>query len=494
MSLHRTLPTVSLLAAGLLLAACTVGPDYQRPAAPLPADFKHEQGWRTVPPQSWAASGEWWRAFDDPVLTGLLDQAAAANQTLAQAQARFRAAEARWADARSGYSPVLSASVEGQRRGSDESRSVVTGSTVRSGRITESYSAGFNLNWVPDLWGRVRRQVEADRAGLQASAADLAAVRLSMRVSLAQSYVRLRALDRQMALLRQTMEAYDRSLELTRNQYNAGIVARSDVIQAQTQSQSLRTELSDLRNQRAAEENAIAVLIGRAPSEFALAPADRLPTVPALPATLPGVLISRRPDVVVAERQVAAANARIGVARAAWLPELTLSASYGVEADRFGDLLDAPVRVWSVGPSLAQTLFDGGARRAANDLALAEYDEQVALYRQTVLESLQEVEDALAALRFLTRQSEQQDALLALARDNLQVVTNRYRAGMVTFLEVASAQDLALEAQRAQLRILADRLNASIRLAAAIGGGWDLDDPVVQTVVEPPRPWEDQAQ
>ncbi|MFC6328416.1 efflux transporter outer membrane subunit, partial [Alloalcanivorax gelatiniphagus] len=408
--------------------------------------------------------------------------------------ARFRAAEARWADARAGYSPVLSASVEGQRRGSDQSRSVVTGSTVRSGRITESYGAGLNLNWMPDLWGRVRRQVEAERAGLQASAADLAAVRLSMRVSLAQSYVRLRALDRQMALLGETMETYDRSLELTRNQYNAGIVARSDVIQARTQAQSLRTELSDLRNQRAAEENAIAVLIGRAPSDFGLAPVDRLPELPVLPATLPAVLISRRPDVVAAERQVASANAGIGVARAAWLPDLTLTASYGVEADRFSDLVNAPVRVWSVGPSLAQTLFDGGARRAANDLALAGYDEQVALYRQTVLESLREVEDALAALRYLDEQGEQQEALLALARDNLRVVTNRYRAGMVTFLEVATAQDLELDARRARVRILADRLNASIALAAALGGGWDLDDPVVQTVVTPPRPWEDDAQ
>ncbi|TMW10574.1 efflux transporter outer membrane subunit [Alloalcanivorax gelatiniphagus] len=494
MSPHRSLHLVPLLAAGLLLAACTLGPDYQRPEAPLPAAFKHEQGWRTVPPRSWEASGEWWLAFDDPVLTGLLDQAAAANQTLAQAEARFRAAEARWADARAGYSPVLSASVEGQRRGSDQSRSVVTGSTVRSGRITESYGAGLNLNWMPDLWGRVRRQVEAERAGLQASAADLAAVRLSMRVSLAQSYVRLRALDRQMALLGETMETYDRSLELTRNQYNAGIVARSDVIQARTQAQSLRTELSDLRNQRAAEENAIAVLIGRAPSDFGLAPVDRLPELPVLPATLPAVLISRRPDVVAAERQVASANAGIGVARAAWLPDLTLTASYGVEADRFSDLVNAPVRVWSVGPSLAQTLFDGGARRAANDLALAGYDEQVALYRQTVLESLREVEDALAALRYLDEQGEQQEALLALARDNLRVVTNRYRAGMVTFLEVATAQDLELDARRARVRILADRLNASIALAAALGGGWDLDDPVVQTVVTPPRPWEDDAQ
>ncbi|WP_101674569.1 efflux transporter outer membrane subunit [Alloalcanivorax mobilis] len=485
----RRLPLSALLA--VLLAGCTVGPDYQRPAAPYPDTFKYQDGWQTVPARSWMAGGEWWLAFHDPVLTGLLDQAAAANQTLAQAQARFRAAEAQWVDARSGYSPVLGASVQGQRRGSDEARSTVTGNTVSNSRISESYSAELNVSWAPDLWGRVRREVEAGRANLQASAADLAAVRLSIRVSLAQSYVRLRALDLQVSLLRQTMDAYERSLTLTQNQYRAGIVSRSDVIQAQTQSQSLRTELYDLENQRAAEENAIAVLTGRAPSQFSLPVAEGLPALPSLPATLPSVLIARRPDVVVAERQVAAANANIGVARAAWLPDLTLSASGGVEADSFSRLFDAPVRVWSVGPSLAQTLFDGGARRAANDLAIAQYDEQVAFYRQTVLESLRDVEDALATARILSEKDQQQSDLVALAQDNERVITNRYKAGMVTFLEVATAQNLTLEARRAQLDIASDRLDAAIQLAAALGGGWDLDDPVIQTVVEPPRPWEE---
>lgn len=481
----------ALFLAIALLAGCTVGPDYQRPEANFPAEFKYQDGWQTVPPRSWAASGEWWLAFDDPVLTDLLGQAARANQTLAQAQARFRAAEAQWANARAGYSPVLGASVQGQRRGSSESRSTVTGSTVSSGRINESYTAQVDVSWAPDLWGRVRREVEAGRAGIEASAADLAAVRLSMQVSLAQSYVRLRALDLQMSLLRQTMEAYDRSLALTRNQYSAGIVSRSDVIQARTQTQSLRTELYDLQNQRAAEENAIAVLTGRAPFQFSLPADQQLPVVPDLPVSLPAVLVARRPDVVVAERQVAAANARIGVARAAWLPDLNLSAAAGVEAESFSRLFDSPVRVWSLGPSLAQTLFDGGARRAANDLALAEYDEQVAFYRQTVLESLRDVEDALASARILSEKDQQQADLVALAQENERVITNRYKAGMVTFLEVATAQNLTLQARRAQLEIAANRLDAAIQLAAAIGGGWDLGDPVIQSVVEPPRPWEE---
>lgn len=478
---------VVLLAA---LAGCAVGPDYQRPEVTVPEAFKYQDGWQTVPPRSWAASGEWWLAFDDPVLTSLLDQAASANQTLAQAQARFRAAEAQWGQARAGYSPVLGASVQGQRRGSNEKRSSVTGNTVSNSRISQSYIAQLEVSWAPDLWGRVRRQVEAEHAGVQASAADLAAVRLSMQVALAQSYVRLRALDLQTSLLRQTMDAYDHSLALTENQYRAGIVSRSDVIQAQTQAQSLRTTLYDLDNQRAAEENAIAVLTGRAPSDFSLPVDDRLPVVPELPTTLPAVLVARRPDVVVAERQVAEANANIGVARAAWLPDLTLSAAGGVEADSFSGLFDAPARIWSVGPGLAQTLFDGGARRAANELALARYDEQVAFYRQTVLESLRDVEDALATVRILSGKDQQQADLVALAQENERVITNRYRAGMVTFLEVATAQNLTLEARRAQLDIAANRLDAAIQLAAAIGGGWDLDDPVIQSVVEPARPWE----
>jgi len=466
-----------LLFATALLSACAVGPDYERPEVIEPAAFKYQDGWLPLPEQSWAASGSWWQAFADDTLTALVEQALGANQTLAQAEARYRAAEGQWRLARGGYSPELSASVRATRSGG-------SAQGVAARAIRENYSARLDIGWTPDLWGRVRREVEAERAGLQASAADLAGARLAIQVAVAESYINLRALDRQKIIVTETMEAYDRSADLTRNQYEAGIVSRADVIQAETQRQSLRTELYDLQARRAVEENALAALLGTAPVQLTLAEESGLPAVPALPATLPSVLLARRPDVVAAERQVAAANARIGVAEAAWLPDLTLNVWGGFESDSFSGLFDSPPRVWSVGPALAQTLFDGGRRRASRDIAIASYDEQAALYRQTVLDSLREVEDALATLRILAEKASQQDALIALAEENERVVTNRYRAGLVTFLEVASAQNLTLGARRVGVDILADRLRATVQLAATIGGGWDPDDPVIQSVTE----------
>ncbi|WP_133489813.1 efflux transporter outer membrane subunit [Alcanivorax sp. 24] len=468
----KSLSAACLLCA-LALAGCTLGPDYRTPDSAIPARFQYQDGWRTMPEQPWVAQGTWWEAFDDPVLTDLIEQADQASQTLAQAEARFRAAEAQWRLARGEYSPQLDASVSGTRSG---------GSDTDPGNL---FSGRLDISWAPDLWGRVRRQVEAERAGLAASAADIAAARLTLQVAVVQGYVRIRALDRQRAILELTMAAYDRSAELTRNQYNAGIVSRSDVIQAETQRQSLRTQLYDLQQQRAQEENALAALLGVAPVSFSIAATNALPLLPALPAALPSVLIARRPDVVVAERGVAQANALIGVAQTAWLPDLTLSAYGALQDDTFSGLFDAPQRIWSVGPSLALTLFDGGRRRATRDIAVAQYDEQVANYRQTILDSLRDVEDALATMQVLREKAEQQDELLALAEQNESVIANRYRAGMVSFLEVATAQNLTLEARRSRLDITSQQLQAAAELAAAIGGGWDLDDPVIQRMARP---------
>lgn len=464
-------PSIALLAT--LLSACTVGPDYVRPEIVETTEIRYQGGWQPIPEQSWMASGDWWLPFEDDALTGLVEQAALANQTLAQAEARYRAAEAQWRVSRGGYSPQVGAVLSGTRIGGSDRA------------ITESYDARLQIGWVPDLWGRVRRTVEADRAGLQASAADLAAVRLAVQVAVANAYINLRALDRQKEILTETMVAYDRSATLTRNQYEAGIVSRADVIQAETQRQSLHTEMYDLQARRALEENALAALLGSAPAQIRVEEESQLPAVPALPQALPSVLIARRPDVAAAERQVAAANARIGVAQAAWLPDLTLNLWGGVESGRFSDLFDAPPRVWSVGPALAQTLFDGGQRRGSRDMAIARYDEQAAFYRQTVLDGLREVEDALATLQILTEKAGQQAALVELAEENERVITNRYRAGLVTFLEVATAQNITLGARRVAVDIQAERLAATVRLAATLGGGWDLDDPVIQSVTRP---------
>ncbi|WP_269620275.1 efflux transporter outer membrane subunit [Zhongshania sp. BJYM1] len=454
----------------LSLAACAVGPDYQQPASMVPTTFKYDAGWQTISPQSWAAQGDWWTAFNDPELNFLIHKADQANQTLAQAEARYRAAQGQWRLARGDYSPQLDASLSASRSGGDNVS------------VTESYSAGLNASWAPDLWGRVRRSIESSKAGMQSSAANLVAARLSIQLAVAQSYIRLRSYDLQRAILEQTMVAYERSSTLTKNQYKAGIVPRSDVIQAETQRQSLKSDLIDLKNQRALEENSIAVLLGEAPVNYSLAPAQQLPELPLLPASLPSTLISRRPDVVSAERQLAVASAQIGVAQAAWLPSFSISAGYGASATRFSDLFDAPQAIWSVGPSLVQTLFDGGARRASKDIAVAQYDEQLAAYRQTVLDSLAEVENALATLSLLKEKAEQQDILLKLAEENERIVNNRYKSGLVSFLEVATAQNQTLNARRTRLATSADRLQASLQLAAVIGGAWDINDPVVQSV------------
>ena len=464
----RPLFAATLSAAALLLAGCAVGPDYRQPEVVAPAAVKHDQGWRALPGQPWQASGAWWQAFADETLDGLVEEANSASQTLAQAQARYRAAQAQRRFSRSGYSPVLGANLAASRAGGGDS-------TPR-----ESASASLGIRWEPDVWGRVRRQVEADTASLEASAADLAAARLSLQLAVVDSYVRLRVLDQQRHILEQTLDAVERSVALTRNQYQAGIVSRADVIQAETQLQSLHSDLYDLQNRRALEENALAALLGRAPVDFSLAAAETPFVIPHIPRQVPALLIARRPDVVAAERRVAAANAEIGVASAAWLPDLSVSASRGIEAAGFSELWNAPLQVWSVGPSLAQTLFDGGRRRASRELATARHEEQVAAYRQTVLDSLRDVENALATTAILAEKAVQQERLVELAEANERVITNRYRSGLVSFLEVATAQNTTLNARRGLVDVTAERLVAAAELAAAIGGAWDAGVPVDQ--------------
>ncbi|UJJ32509.1 efflux transporter outer membrane subunit [Halopseudomonas maritima] len=460
----------SLLTSTVLLAAalagCTMGPDYRQPAIVQPLVLKYDQGWQPLPAKAWADSGAWWEAFADAELSALVVEANANNLTLAQATARYRAALAQRRASSADYMPTLSAALDTSRSGGSDSAT------------TDSSRAQLGISWELDLWGRVRRQVESSTAALDASAADLAAARLSIQLAVVNSYVNLRALDVQQRILQQTLSSSERSTQLTRNQYDAGIVSRADVIQAETQLQSLRSDLYDLEAQRAIEENTLAALLGRAPSSFESAADDRLPVVPQIPAQLPSELIARRPDVVSAERGVAAANADIGVAVTAWLPTISLGASGGVSGESISDLWNAPVRFWSVGPSLAQTLFDGGARSAARDLAYARYDEQVAAYRQTVLDALTEVENALATTAILREKAVQQDKLVSLAEENERVITNRYQSGLVSYLEVAIAQNTTLNAKRGQVSVTSAQLAAAAQLAASIGGAWAVGDDV----------------
>ncbi|MFU2071710.1 efflux transporter outer membrane subunit, partial [Bordetella hinzii] len=352
----RALP----LALAALLAGCAVGPDYQRPDIDVGTAFKEGQqtvpGWRPAQPADTVARGQWWTIYGDPLLDGLMTRLNSANQTIAQAEANYRQAQALVGVARAGFFPTVGAGAGVTRSGG--------GTSSGSASVGNQYSLTGNVSWELDLWGRLRRELESSRASEAASAADLASARLSAQAALAQNYLQLRVLDEQKRLLQATVQAYERSLTLTRNRYDAGVAGKADVAVAQTQLESTRAQLVDLEWQRGQYEHAIAVLVGTAPSQFSLPPVTFTQQLPEIPVGLPSALLQRRPDVAAAERRAAAANAQIGVAQSAWFPDLTLSASGGFRSGQFADWLTAPARFWSLGPALALTIFDGGAREA----------------------------------------------------------------------------------------------------------------------------------
>ncbi len=484
-------------ALSLLLAACAVGPNYVRPDAPMSTTYKEQEGWKQAQPQDAAVRGPWWEAYGDMLLNDLMAQVSISNQNLAQAEARYRQARALMQQSRAGFYPTVGANLSatrssaGGRNGSisgngvgvpDNGTNTTTtgtpGSVVSSGSSgpVNSNSLSLDANWEIDLWGRVQRTVEANRASVQASAGDIEATRLSAQAQLAQTYFALRTLDSQQELLQRTLGDYARSVKLTQNQYDAGIVAKANLILAQTQLKSTQAQALDLGVQRAQYEHAIALLVGRAPADFAIGQGPLMASVPSLPMTLPSALLERRPDIAAAERRVAAANAEIGVATSAYYPQLALSASVGARSSVLGDLLSLPNRFWSLGPALAATLFDGGARRAQVAQATAAYDGTVAVYRQTVLTGLQEVEDNLAALRILEQEAAVQDEALQLARRSVALTNNQYRAGVVTYLNVIQVQTTALGIERTVLELLNRRLAASVLLIKALGGGWRAAD------------------
>ena len=451
-----------------LLAACTVGPDYVRPTADVPAAFKEVQGWKPAQPRDQELRAEWWEAYSDPLLNTMMAEVSISNQNLTQAAAQFRQARALLQAARAGYFPSVSGSASASRaRSSANLRNGI------GGFAANSYSLSLDAVWELDLWGKVRRTVESNATAAQASAADLDALRLSIQAELAQNYFQLRALDTQKQLFDDTISAYQRSLKLTQNQYAVGVAAKADVIQAQTQLKTTQAQAIDLSVQRAQLEHAIALLLGRPASDYSLAAATLTATPPALPPGLPSSLLERRPDIAAAERRMASANAQIGVAEAAYYPSLTLSASAGLQSSVVSNLLSAPSRFWSVGPALAQTLFDAGLRRAQTDQAIAAYDANVAAYRQSVLTGFQEVEDNLAALRILEQEAAVQDDALRDARQSVELTINQYKAGIVSYLNVVTVQATALAAERTAVDIRNRRLAASVLLIKALGGGWD---------------------
>ena len=456
----------SIALAVLGLSGCALGPDYVRPsvATELPTSFKEQ--WSTAQPQDQRIPAAWWTLFNDSNLTALIEQIDTANLTLAQAQASYRQASALLDNAQAAYFPTVNANAAHSKQ------------QVTSQGITTSNSVGITAAWEVDLWGGIRRAVEQQQDAAMSSYANVQAVRLSLQAQLAQSYFQLRVLDAQQELLNRTVQEYQRSLTLTQNQYTSGIVANDSVLLAQTQLKSTQAQALDVGILRAQLEHAIAILVGKAPASFSIAvipsgSASYVPAIPEIPLGLPSQLLERRADIASAERSVAAANAQVGVTKAAYFPNLTLGATGGYQNSAIANLISLPNRVWSVGPTLAGTLFDGGAKRALNAQAIAAYDGSVAAYRLAVLSGFQNVEDNLVALRILKDEALVQNTATESARKALAVTMNRYKAGTVTYLNVVTAQTTALSNERADLTITNAQLTAVVSLIKALGGGWN---------------------
>jgi NodT family efflux transporter outer membrane factor (OMF) lipoprotein len=452
------------VAVAAILAACTVGPEYRRPEVSTPQSYRWAGAdWKRAQPGDSLPRGNWWEMFGDSQLNALAQRVEVSNQSMRAAEARFRQAQALARQARADLFPVVTG-------GAAAGRSRSPGNPARTANSNE---LALDAAWEPDVWGRVRRSIEASEAAWQGNAADLESVRLSALSALVQNYIALRTVDTQAQLLRDTVAAYQRSLDLTRNRFAVGVAGKADVVLAEVQLKSGQADLVEIGVQRAQLEHAIALLVGEPASTFSLPPAPLKAVMPKVPVGVPSELLERRPDIAAAERRVAAANARIGVAESAFYPSLTLSASGGVRNSRFADLLSAPSRFWSIGAALAQVLFDGGARQAVTNQARAVHDEEAALYRQAVLTSFQEVEDNLAALRILEEEAALQDAVVRGARQSVEFALNQYKAGTVNFLSVIVLQTAALNHERTAVNLLGRRLTAGVLLVKALGGGWD---------------------
>jgi NodT family efflux transporter outer membrane factor (OMF) lipoprotein len=460
-------PLLPLCAMLFALSACTVGPNYVRPSAQSPLAYKEA----AQSSQSFddAIGANWWEIFGDAELSALEPQIDISNQNIAQAEARFCQARALVQEARAAYFPTVTIGLG--VTGTQPSATVSPGPAKTTPAFTE-HSLPIDVSWELDVWGRIRRTVESSEATAQASDADLEAARLSARAELAQDYFQLRALDAQKQLLEATVAAFRKSLDLTNNRYNSGVASRADVLQAETQLKTTQAQEIDVGVARAQMEHAIALLIGKAPADFSIAPAPLAATPPTIPAGVPAELLRRRPDVASTERLAAAANAQIGVAQSAYYPTVSMNLQGGFESSSLAKWFSAMGRFWSAGISMTQTLFDGGLRGAQVDQARATYDASVAAYRQTVLNGFQEVEDNLAAQRILADEAQAQEEAVDAAQQSLAVTLNQYQAGIVSYLNVVVAQTTALNNQRTAVDILGRRFNASVLLIKALGGGW----------------------
>jgi len=452
----------------LSLAACTMGPDYVRPTAPVSPAFKEaRKGWKVATPRDELDRGSWWTFYHDPRLSALMSQVEISNQTVAASAAAYKQAKAIIAEAQAGYFPTVTNgySITGSHQGSSSS-------SLGKSTTSVTYTPVANATWELDVWGRIHRTVESNAAAAQVSAADLQNAKLSEQAALATAYFNLRASDSLKTLLDRTVVAYKRTLEITRNQYKAGTVSQADFITAQTQVLTTEAQAINVGVQRAQYEHAIAVLIGKAPSELSVPPGAIGSKVPNIPVSVPSALLERRPDIAAAERTLQEQNALVGVAVASFYPTISLT---GMLSFAGGSPLPiaAANEAWSLAGSATQTIFDGGLLTAQLEAAKAAYEQNVATYRQTVLTSFQQVEDQLAALRILQQQLAKQDEAVKAARQAVEIYLNQYQAGTVSFTTVVTAEATQLADEVTALTIRQNLFVASVSLIEALGGGWD---------------------
>ncbi len=452
-----------------MLTSCTVGPDYQRPTPIASIKFKELEGWKQAHPRDHEIIEKWWELFKDPYLNTLEEQVNSANQSIAQAEAQYRQAQTLVQSAAASYFPTATGTAAANRF------RAASGQNVAVRGVKYLFGAALSAAWEPDLWGRVRRQVESSEASAQASAATLQALRLSTQTTLAQDYFLLRVFDAQIKLLKDTTETYEKTLKITQNRYEVGIAAKSEVVQAEAQLQSAQAQEINIGIQRAQIEHAIAVLIGKPPAALTIPIVPLQDFLPAIPVSIPSTLLERRPDIATAERQVAAANAQIGVAKSAYFPTLSLAATNGTQSSQLSTLLSSAARYWALGPAaVAIPLFDGGLRGAQMQQSIDAYDASVAAYRQAVLVSFQEVEDNLAALRILEQELIVQKKAVESAQKAVLLTTNQYRAGTLAYLNVMVDQAAALANEKTAVDLQGQQLTSAVLLIKALGGGWNM--------------------
>lgn len=468
----RTANTAAVAAFGLLLAlnGCSMAPPLKTPEVDVAQNYKETAPWMVAQPADELPRGSWWKLYGDAELDALEDKLIANSPDLAAAVARYAQAEAYTAQLRSGLFPTLDAAASGQRNRQSENRPLRTNGAGPD--QYGAYSLGVQANYEVDLWGRVRNQVASGRATADAEKADLESTRLSLQAELAQNYIALRGLDQQIALLRDTVAAYSKALDLIKERHDGGIAPGLDVARAQTQYDTAQSQVEQSLAQRALTEHAIAALVGASVSDFSIAPRLEEIALPAIPVGVPSTLLQRRPDIAAAQRRVAAANASIGVAKAAFFPSLTLSGVLGYQSTSLGSLIAAPNTFWAIGPAVLLNLFDAGKRKAQVAQAQAVLDETGAQYRGVVIGAFQQVEDNLALLNHYTTAAASQQSAAAAAKQSLDFAMSRYREGAASYLDVTTSQTAALQTQRDLLDLNTRRLQASVQLIRAVGGGW----------------------